>query len=410
MAPAIELDHVPKEPLAIADAPANSNAEVVPMQPQKMPKNVVGIIYPPPEVRNIVDKTASFVARNGPEFESRIRQNELNNPKFNFLNSGDPYHAYYQHRVEEIRDGKAEPVGGVAVGKQLQGQLVPLSLQPLMAPLTAVAPPPLTSQPQVRSGQEMFRPAAEKMPIVTDPPPEYEFVADPPSISAVDLDIVKLTAQFVARNGRQFLTNLMNREQRNYQFDFLRPQHSLFQYFTKLLEQYTKVLIPPKDLMAKLDAETASPAVVLDKVRYRVEWDRLQEAKKRRLEEAVERERVSYAQIEWHDFVVVETVDYQPWEQGQFPPPTTSAQVGQRVLMQERIDDGEEMQMSDEEPEAEAPEEVESSSSSESDSEPEPEPEPRAPEPPPPATGVADNTQVQDMEEDSDEEDRKSVV
>lgn len=55
-------------------------------------------------------------------------------------------------------------------------------------------------------------------------------------------DIVKLTAQFVARNGRQFLTNLMNREQRNFQFDFLRPQHSLFQYFTKLLEQYTKVI------------------------------------------------------------------------------------------------------------------------------------------------------------------------
>ena len=34
---------------------------------------------------------------------------------------------------------------------------------------------------------------------------------------AFDLDVVKLTAQFVARNGRQFLTNLMNREQRNYQ-------------------------------------------------------------------------------------------------------------------------------------------------------------------------------------------------
>lgn len=26
-------------------------------------KPIVGIIYPPPEVRNIVDKTASFVAR-----------------------------------------------------------------------------------------------------------------------------------------------------------------------------------------------------------------------------------------------------------------------------------------------------------------------------------------------------------
>ena len=46
----------------------------------------IGIIYPPPELRNIVDKTAGFVAasKNGPEFEDRIRQNEQNNPKFNF--------------------------------------------------------------------------------------------------------------------------------------------------------------------------------------------------------------------------------------------------------------------------------------------------------------------------------------
>lgn len=57
---------------------------------------------------DIVDKTASFVARNGPEFEARIRQNELGNPKFNFLNAGDPYHAYYQHKVNEFRDGKGE--------------------------------------------------------------------------------------------------------------------------------------------------------------------------------------------------------------------------------------------------------------------------------------------------------------
>lgn len=76
-----------------------------------------------------------------------------------------------------------------------------------------------------------------------EPPPDFEFMADPPSISAFDLDVVKLTAQFVARNGRQFLAQLMQKEQRNYQFDFLRPQHSLFNYFTKLVEQYTKVWI-----------------------------------------------------------------------------------------------------------------------------------------------------------------------
>ena len=48
---------------------------------------------------------------------------------------------------------------------------------------------------------------------------------------------------FVARNGRTFMTNLMVRENRNHQFDFLKPQHSNFPYFTKLVEQYTKVRI-----------------------------------------------------------------------------------------------------------------------------------------------------------------------
>lgn len=40
----------------------------------------------------------------GPEFESRIRQNEINNPKFNFLNPGDPYHAYFQQKVADIKE------------------------------------------------------------------------------------------------------------------------------------------------------------------------------------------------------------------------------------------------------------------------------------------------------------------
>lgn len=166
------------------------------------------------------------------------------------------------------------------------------------------------------------------------------------------MDIVKLTAQFVARNGRQFLTNLMNREQRNYQFDFLRPQHSLFQYFTKLLEQYTKILIPPKDLLNRLKNESqpgrSSMNSVLEQVKYRANWLRHQEAQRRREEERVERERVAYAQIDWHDFVVVEVVDYQPYESGNFPAPTTPDEVGARVLMEERLnedDDDIEMQI-----------------------------------------------------------------
>ncbi|CAB4020848.1 splicing factor 3A subunit 1, partial [Paramuricea clavata] len=158
-------------------------AEVAPSKP------TIGIIYPPPEVRNIVDKTASFVARNGPEFQTRIRQNEQNNPKFNFLNTGDPYHAYYQHKVKEFKEN--------------EGKIQEPSIQPLMSIQTNKIKPAVTA-PQMT----IIEPEVPK-----EPPPEYEFLADPPSISSLDLDIVKLTAQFVARNGRQFLTNLMNREQ-----------------------------------------------------------------------------------------------------------------------------------------------------------------------------------------------------
>lgn len=213
-------------------------------------------------------------------------------------------------------------------------------------------------------------------------------------------DIVKLTAQFVARNGRQFLTNLMNREQRNFQFDFLRPQHSLFQYFTKLLEQYTKILIPPKDLMARLKIESDpsrdGTITILDNVKYRANWLKHQEAQKRREEEKLERERVAYAQIDWHDFVVVEVVEYQPYESGNFPPPTTPDEVGARVLMEQRFqedDDDIEMQIeSDDEfhdrVEHNLPHQNIKMSIMEN------------------RTAHKDNTQVQDMDEESSDDER----
>ena len=60
-------------------------------------------------------------SRNGPEFEARIRQNEINNPKFNFLNPNDPYHAYYRHKVSEFKEGKAQEPSA-AIPKVMQQQ------------------------------------------------------------------------------------------------------------------------------------------------------------------------------------------------------------------------------------------------------------------------------------------------
>lgn len=57
-------------------------------------------------------------------------------------------------------------------------------------------------------------------------------------------DILKLTAQFVARNGRSFIASLVAKEAKNHQFDFLKPSHGLYLYFGKLVEQYSKIMVP----------------------------------------------------------------------------------------------------------------------------------------------------------------------
>ncbi|CAF0939678.1 unnamed protein product [Adineta ricciae] len=297
---------------------------MTPTPPTFAPPSVkakIGIIYPPPEVRNIVDKTATFVAKNGPSFESKVKEAEANNPKFNFLNPNDPYHAYYLHKVRESTEGKGVTLGAA----EQQSSIVPT---PIIQPVTAKMPT------KVQNDISKF---LEPI-IIKDPPSEYEFMIEPPSISAIELDIVRLTAQFVARNGRQFLTSLMSKEARNPQFDFLKPAHGLFNYFTKLVEQYTKILIPPRDFAAKLTNDIENQQKIMDEVNYRVEWVKHQMREKAKEEEAVEKERAAYSQIDWHDFVVVETVDYQPQEQGNFPPPTTPDMVGARMLLQERFD------------------------------------------------------------------------
>jgi len=257
---------------------------------------VVGIIYPPPEVRNIIDKTASFVVKNGEKFEERIKEKEAGNPKFNFLNSADPYYAYYRFKVKDFQEGKGQ-------------------------------------EPKKEEKKEE---APTKM--IPKEPPSFEFITEMQPISTQDLDIMKLTAQFVARNGRQFLTGLSSRESRNYQFDFLRPGHSLFPYFTKLVEQYTKVLMPPKNLKETLYINANEKSKLLERVMERAEWIIYQEAEKKKAEDEAEKEREAYAAIDWHEFSVIGTIEFTGEEDvSELPAPITLVTLMQRGLVEKRI-------------------------------------------------------------------------
>jgi splicing factor 3A subunit 1 len=107
-------------------------------------------------------------------------------------------------------------------------------------------------------------------------------------------DILKLTALFTARRGRAFLSSLSQREGRNYQFDFLRPTHSLYSLFQRMVQMYTSVLAPPTEALEELEIgsqRTGGRKVALGQAKQRSEWDKWRSERSKAKEEAKEAQR-----------------------------------------------------------------------------------------------------------------------
>ncbi|KAL1959592.1 hypothetical protein VTO42DRAFT_1627 [Malbranchea cinnamomea] len=286
------------------DGPRSTPTEL----PEEVSKPPEGIVLPPKDIRSIIEKTAGFVARNGPVFEDRVREKERTNPKFSFLLPNDPYSPFYQWRLSEIKAGRGTAVSAGRAGEAAK---------------------------------------TEEKPKGPTPPPEFHFSARIPNINALDLEVVKLTALFVAKRGKSFMTALSQRETRNFQFDFLRPQHSLYQFFTRLVDQYTILLqadssdpaTSKEKRLEELNKNIKNKYHILDRAKQRAEWVKYQEQQKQKKEEEEEQERIAYAQIDWHDFVVVETVLFtEADDQAELPPPTSlndlqSASLEQKAML-----------------------------------------------------------------------------
>ncbi|ESQ35345.1 hypothetical protein EUTSA_v10006856mg [Eutrema salsugineum] len=294
----------------------------------------IGIIHPPPDIRTIVEKTAQFVSKNGLEFEKRIIARNASNAKFNFLSSSDPYHAFYQHKLNEYRaqnqdgthttdsDGTDLQLDSAAAAEGEAGEAQP------------------DAQAQFRVPPKPLEP----------PEPEKYTVRLPEGITSEELDVIKLTAQFVARNGKSFLNGLQSRENNNPQFHFMKPTHSMFPFFTTLVDAYFDVLKPPEDLIDKLRKSAADFTTVLERCLHRLEWDRSQEQQRKKEEDEKEQERVQMAMIDWHDFVVVESIDFADEEDEELPPPMTHEEVIRRSKVSameedEIVESGKEVEM-----------------------------------------------------------------
>ena len=215
----------------------------------------------------------------------------------------NPYHAFYQKRVADFKEGEGD-AGAPPAKDGAEGEA---------AGAAAAAPAEPEAVTVIRTKD------------LEKPEPEKYTVRVPEGLSAQDIDVIKLAAQFVARNGKGFLQELAAKEAKNPAFGFLRPTHSLHPYFTGLADAYARVLLPPKAALAKVAGDATDATRLLERCLRRLEYDKALDREREEAREEQERERAEMHSIDWHDFVVVETIEFFPGED--LPPPVTLGEL-----------------------------------------------------------------------------------
>jgi splicing factor 3A subunit 1 len=262
-----------------ADAPGQNGT--LALQP---PDNV---IIPPPTARDAIVKSAEFVHRRGPEMEENLKKRAANSTKLSFIFPDDPYHAYYVWYLTQLQEGKGDALTGSTAAQAAQ----------------------------------------DNKPKGPPEPSKFRFSARMPNISAQDLEILKLTALYTARNGENWLKELRNREVGNVQFDFLRPTHSFFQFFRAIIDQYKIILEEDSTVEARIEElqhNIKNRFHVLERAKQRAEYTKFVSQQKEKEAKKKEDEAREYASIDWHDFTVLNTVVFDERDEtSELPAPTT---------------------------------------------------------------------------------------
>ncbi|KAI0563976.1 Splicing factor 3A subunit 1 SF3-A [Gracilaria domingensis] len=281
----------------------------------------VGVIIPPPDVRSILETTAEFVAKRT-AFEKMVLQKNGEEARFSFLHASNPYHAYYRKRIDHYRSLKkphSEAKRKESLDEQKSKSPEPSSenLKPHKEAVEGDSPKATTAGTAVvsflkaeRAKQRALRPEPR------EPPPDdlFTLVSVNPAPNALSLDVMKLTAQYVASTDSQFISALARKESRNSLFDFLKPMHPHNLVFQRLTDAYRAILSSneqKKEMLELLRKQSESRDVIMEEVWYMHNWE-CQKAE-REYEAALDKgEKMKVAQIDWYDFVVLETIEFGP--------------------------------------------------------------------------------------------------
>ena len=281
----------------------------------------ISMIYPPPESKKVIDKAATLVAQYGIQVETSMKED----PNFSFINKNDPYYPYYQSKIaqskEELMKNLAKKMEEyysqekdnnsnnenkeLLNKKRKEDNLIELEKEAKELLKEAMQ----DKIDLLRSDKNLNN--LEKIP---QPKPDI-FSVPQPNISGTELDIIKISAQFVAKNGQKFLSDLIRREKDNPQFDFMKPQHTLFGYFTFLVGCYAKILNNKNEILSKIEKYATNSDEILKSANmhylYEKKLSKIPRGKRFSQEDLLTNEEKEKAkQIDWYDFVLVETIDF----------------------------------------------------------------------------------------------------
>jgi splicing factor 3A subunit 1 len=213
---------------------------------------------------------------------------------------------------------------------------------------TTSTPPPVIQQQQQQQPvkqepeqkQTIIQKKASVIPVSnrrekpTRDPFRYMYdVEIPYTMTAMELDMIKLTAQYCAINGTQFQHELSAVQSKSPQFDFLKQTHRHYPIFANFTLIYSRIDNPEQLTIEPISyastqnngnqnyihklrfmANYDNKSELLDLLYAKAEWETMQEEERRKQLAHEQTERAAISAIDWHDFVVVETIDFDDME------------------------------------------------------------------------------------------------
>jgi hypothetical protein len=121
----------------------------------------------------------------------------------------------------------------------------------------------------------------------------------------------------------------------------------------RLVEQYTKILVPSKEMLERIERRAGGPAddplgdaaargrrEVLADAQQRVEWEKWESSRRKEEEDKAEAERIAFAEIDWQDFQVASTIEFTENDEAgiaELPPPMSLAEVENMSIAQKKM-------------------------------------------------------------------------